>query len=170
MVKGIGDADCKSAARFKAAEVIILAKSAGYGNAFACAWQPGGVRDPTGVKFHLSPFDGHVVTGSGPGWVRVGADEHRESFILAPDAIVKPWAEGGFEGLSEANFAAIQALSPEIALLGTGARQRFPHPRLYRALIDARIGVEIMDSAAAARTYNIIAAEGRRVVAGLMLP
>ena len=62
------------------------------------------------------------------------------------------------------------ALKPEIALLGTGAKQRFPHPRLYRALIDAGIGVEVMDSAAAARTYNIIAAEGRRVVAGLVLP
>ena len=55
-------------------------------------------------------------------------------------------------------------------LLGTGARQRFPHPRLYRMLIDAGIGVEVMDSAAAARTYNIIAAEGRRVAAALLLP
>jgi len=128
------------------------------------------VPDPTSVKFHLSPFDGNIVTGTGPGWVRVGADEHRESFILAPDTILKPWAAGGFEGLSEADFAALLALKPEIALLGTGAKQRFPHPRLYRALIDARIGVEVMDSAAAARTYNIIASEGRRVVAGLLLP
>jgi uncharacterized protein len=122
------------------------------------------------VKFHLSQPEGNVVTGSGPGWVRVGSDEHRESLVIASDAIVKPWAAGGFDALDEADFQRIRALSPEIVLFGTGARQRFPHPRLYRALTDAGIGVEVMDSAAAARTYNIIAAEGRRVVAAILLP
>ena len=122
------------------------------------------------MKFHLSQPDGNVVTGSGPGWVRVGADEHRESLVIAPDTIVKPWATGGFEALDEADFQRLRTLSPEIVLFGTGVRQRFPHPRLYRSLIDAGIGVEVMDSAAAARTYNIIAAEGRRVVAAILLP
>jgi uncharacterized protein len=122
------------------------------------------------VKFHLSQAEGNVVTGSGPGWVRVGPDEHRESLVIAPDTIVKPWSSGGFDMLTEDDFVRVRALAPEIVLLGTGARQRFPHPRLYRALTDAGIGVEIMDSAAAARTYNIIAAEGRRVAAALLLP
>ena len=53
-------------------------------------------------------------------------------------------------------------------LLGTGARQRFPHPRLYRALTDAGIGVECMDTPAACRTYNILVAEDRRVVAAIL--
>jgi uncharacterized protein len=97
-------------------------------------------------------------------------DEHRTSFLLAPDAIVAPWAGGGFDGLDDAEFAAVLALAPEIVLLGTGGRQRFPHPRVYRVLSEARVGVEVMDTAAAARTYNIIAAEGRRVVAALLLP
>lgn len=122
------------------------------------------------VKFHLSQAEGNVITATGPGWVRVGADEHRDSVVIAPDAIVKPWAEHGFEGLDENDFARIKSLQPEIVLLGTGTRQRFPHPRLYRALTNAGIGVEVMDSAAAARTYNIIAAEGRRVAAALLLP
>ena len=122
------------------------------------------------MKFHLSTTQGNVVTGCGPGWVRIGVEEQRDSFVVAPDALVKPWAKGGFEALSEDDFARIVALMPEIVLLGTGERQRFPHPRLYRALTDAGIGVEIMDSAAAARTYNIIAAEGRRVVAAILLP
>jgi hypothetical protein len=52
------------------------------------------------VKFHLSTAEGNVVTGTGPGWVRVGADEHRESHVLAPDTIVKPWA-ATFEALDE---------------------------------------------------------------------
>ena len=122
------------------------------------------------MKFHLSKAEGNVVTGTGPGWVRIGAAEHRASVVIAPEALLSPWAPGGFDGLSEDDFAAVQALAPEIVLLGTGARQRFPHPRLYRALTDAGIGVEVMDSAAAARTYNIIAAEGRRVAAALLLP
>ena len=122
------------------------------------------------MKFHLSTAQGNVVTGCGPGWVRIGADEQRDSFVVAPDALVKPWAQGGFDALSEDDFAPIAALAPEIVLLGTGARQRFPHPRVYRALTAAGIGIEIMDSAAAARTYNIIAAEGRRVAAAILLP
>ncbi len=122
------------------------------------------------MKFHLSQAEGNVVTGSGPGWVRVGGSEHRASLVIAPDALVSPWAAGGFDALPEDDFAQVQALAPEIVLLGTGARQRFPHPRLYRALTNAGIGVEVMDSAAAARTYNIIAAEGRRVAAALLLP
>lgn len=122
------------------------------------------------MKFHLSQAAGNVVTGAGPGWVRIGADEHRTGFAVAPDAIVEPWAREGFEALTEADFQALRELAPEIVLVGTGARQRFPHPRLYRMLIDAGIGVEIMDTSAAARTYNIIAAEDRRVVAGLILP
>ena len=109
------------------------------------------------------------MTGTGPGWVRVGTDEYRTSFVLVPDAIVSPWASA-FETLSEADFEPVRALAPELVLLGTGARQRFPHPRIYRALSDAGIGVEVMDSAAAARTYNIVAAEGRRVAAALILP
>jgi uncharacterized protein len=58
---------------------------------------------------------------------------------------------------------------PEVALLGTGSRQRFPHPRLSRALNEARIGLEVMTTAAACRTYNILMAEGRKVAAALLL-
>jgi uncharacterized protein len=122
------------------------------------------------MKFHLSRGEGNVVTGTGPGWVRVGVDEYRNSFVLTADTVVARWGRGGFDALVEDDFARIRALDPEIVLLGTGARQRFPHPRLYRTLIDAGIGVEVMDSAAAARTYNIIAAEGRRVAAAFILP
>lgn len=140
-----------------------------YRNAQYATRAPSVASTPPLVKFHLSLAEGNVVTGSGPGWVRVGADEHRESLVIVPDAIVKPWA-ATFESLTPADFDRVGALAPEIVLLGTGARQRFPHPRLYQALTAAHIGVEVMDSGAAARTYNIIAAEGRRVAAALILP
>ena len=75
----------------------------------------------------------------------------------------------GFDALVAEDFAAIAALAPEVALLGTGSALRFPHPRLTRALVDARIGLEVMDTAAACRTFNILAAEGRRVAAAVFV-
>jgi len=79
------------------------------------------------------------------------------------------WAPGGFDALTESDFAALAALKPEVALFGSGATMRFPHPRLTRALTEARIGLEVMDTPAACRTYNILAAEGRRVAAAILV-
>ena len=121
------------------------------------------------MKFHLSTSSGNVVTGIGAGWVRIGATEYRESFVMTPDAIATGFAPAGFEGLAESDFARLLDGDPEVVLLGTGRRLRFPEPRLTRALADAHVGLEVMDTAAACRTYNILAAEGRRVVAALML-
>ena len=75
----------------------------------------------------------------------------------------------GFEALAESDFEAIRTLGPEILLLGTGDRQRFPAPSLLRPLIEARIGYEIMDLPAACRTFNILASEGRKVAAALLI-
>ncbi len=78
------------------------------------------------------------------------------------------WAPGGFEGLSEDDFGQLLALKPELVVFGTGSRLRFAAPRLQRTLINARIGVETMDTAAACRTYNVLLGEGRCVVAALL--
>jgi uncharacterized protein len=121
------------------------------------------------LKFHLQAASGNVITGFGVGWIRVGATEYRESFLLDPTEVVAGWGRGGFDALGADDFARMLALQPQIAILGTGARQRFPHPRLYRVLTEAGIGLEVMDTAAACRTYNIIAGEGRKVVAGLLI-
>ena len=82
--------------------------------------------------------------------------EYRDNLLVTPERIVQGWAAGGFEHLTEADFAALAALAPEVALLGTGATLRFPHPRLMRALVDAGIGLEVMDTPAACRTFNIL--------------
>ena len=121
------------------------------------------------MKFHLSAAAGNVVTGLGPDWIRIGAVEYRESVVLTPEAVATGWATSGFEGLAEDDFARLLAHKPEVVLLGTGAAIRFPHPRLTRALTDAGVGVEVMDTPAACRTYNILAAEGRSVVAALLV-
>jgi len=121
------------------------------------------------MKFHLQPSASNVVTCTGPGWVRIGATEYRDNLVLLPDAIVEGWAPDGFAALGEPDFAALLAHAPEMVLLGTGERQRFPHPRLYQALSAARVGVEVMDTRAACRTFNILVAEDRRVAAAIIV-
>ncbi len=121
------------------------------------------------MKFHLSTSTGNIVTGLGPGWVRIGAIEYRENLVLTPAAIAVGWAASGFEGLAEEDFAGLLSYAPDVVLFGAGSAIRFPEPRLTRALAEARVGLEVMDTAAACRTFNILAAEGRSVVAALLL-
>jgi uncharacterized protein len=121
------------------------------------------------MKFHLAAAIGNVVTGLGPGWVRICAQEYRTNIVLTSTEVATGWAAGGFDALTEAELASLLVRAPEIVLLGTGATIRFPHPRLTRALAEARVGLEVMDTAAACRTFNILAAEGRRVVAALLV-
>lgn len=121
------------------------------------------------MKFHLQSANAHIVTGSGPGWVRVGQVEYRTNIVLLPDAVIEGWAPRGFRALQEPDFAALLAHAPEMVLLGTGRRQQFAHPRLLRSLAAARVGVEAMDTRAACRTFNILVAEDRRVAAALVV-
>ena len=121
------------------------------------------------MKFHLATTTGNVVTGLGPGWVRIGSTEYRENLVLTPAKIATGWAAAGFEGLADSDFASLLPHKPELVLFGAGPTIRFPHPRLTRALTEARIGLEVMDTPAACRTFNILAAEGRSVVAALLL-
>lgn len=121
------------------------------------------------MKFHLSTAKGNIVTGLGPGWVRIGGTDYRDNLVLTPEAVVPGFAASGFDALTEDEFAALLAHKPEVVLFGTGASIRFPHPSVTRALTDAGVGLEVMDTPAACRTYNILAAEGRAVVAALLL-
>jgi uncharacterized protein len=101
--------------------------------------------------------------------VRIGEAEYRQNLVVTPETIATGWAPAGFTALTESDFAALLQHRPELVLLGTGATQRFPHPRLLCTLSDARVGVEVMDTRAACRTFNILIAEDRRVVAALVL-
>jgi uncharacterized protein len=85
-----------------------------------------------------------------------------------PDAVSKCEITD-FDQLTAEHFAQLAELKPEVVLLGTGKTQRFIHPRLSRALTEAGIGVECMDTAAACRTYNFLMAEGRQVAAVLLI-
>ncbi|HUN67823.1 MAG TPA: Mth938-like domain-containing protein [Burkholderiales bacterium] len=115
----------------------------------------------------LAPSALNTITGYGEGYVMINAARHEANLIVLPERIL-PWEVAGFAALEEAHFKVFAELNLEILLLGTGPRQRFPHPRLTRALAERRIGVEAMDLQAACRTYNILMAEERRVAAALL--
>lgn len=122
------------------------------------------------MKLHADPLTHlNTVTAYGPGFIEINKVRHDFSLIVAPDQPLARWSATDFETLTADDFAALLALSPEVALIGTGSRQRFPHPRLTSPLTAARVGIEVMDTPAACRTYNILMAEGRRVVAAFLL-
>ncbi len=96
--------------------------------------------------------------------------ELRRSFVLMPDRVVEDWPVPSIDALDAAAIEALLALEPELVLLGSGARQAFPARELLLPLLRRGIGVEVMDNAAASRTYNLLAGEGRRVAAAFILP
>lgn len=122
------------------------------------------------MKLHLSHAPGvNLITGYGEGYVQVNERRHETSLIVLPDRVLPDWEVREFAALTALHLGALSALEPEIVLLGTGRRHRFPAPALLADLIMADIGLEVMDTRAACRTYNILVAEGRRVAAALIL-
>ena len=121
------------------------------------------------MKLHAdTPTTQNTVTAYGPGFVEINRVRHTTNLIVTPDH-VEPWPVAAFEALDTASFERLRDLRSEVVLLGTGSRQRFPHPRLTRPLTEARVGLEVMDTQAACRTYNILVAESRKVSAALFV-
>lgn len=121
------------------------------------------------MKLHASaPTHLNTFTGYGEGFVQLNGERRESSLLVLPERVMD-WPPASFEALAEAHFALIAELQPEVVLLGTGARLRFPHPRLTASLARAGIGLEVMDVQAACRTYNILMAEERVVAAALLL-
>jgi uncharacterized protein len=120
------------------------------------------------VKLHATrPSGVNTITGYGEGYVMVNGERRSSSVVVLPDRL-EEWPAKTFDQLSADDFQFLKTLGAEIVLLGTGARQRFPHPRLTGALAQAGIGLEVMDLQAACRTYNILVAEERKVAAALL--
>lgn len=121
------------------------------------------------MKLQADRMEGqNAIARHGPGGVAVNGTEHHTSVLVPWQGRVAAWPVGDFASLDERHFEAVAALAPELVIFGSGARLRFPKPLLLRPLIDRRIGVETMDTAAACRTYNVLLAEGRSVVAALL--
>ena len=102
--------------------------------------------------------------------VVVGDRRMTRSFALTGERLMESWGPTDVAGIDEAACAGLLGLAPELVLLGTGARQRFPAHAVLAQFLTKGIGIEVMDNAAAARTFNVLVAEGRRVVAAFILP
>ncbi len=123
------------------------------------------------MQLTQDPAEGYLfVRACTPGAITIVDRALTKSFLLAPDRVVEDWPVTQAAQFDIAAADAIAALQPEVVLLGTGARQVFPSREALAALLRRRIGVEVMDNAAASRTYNLLASEGRRAVAAFMLP
>lgn len=121
------------------------------------------------MKLQPDTFDTLAITGHGPGWVAVNGEKVHHSVVIRSVGTQADWGCARFEDLTEAHFERLAEPRPEVVLFGSGERLRFPPPRLLRALVERRIGVETMDTQAACRTYNILAGEGRQVVVALLI-
>ena len=114
------------------------------------------------------PQGQNAITAYGPGFVTINAQTYRHSLIVGHDRLLPDWPVAKPEDLSSEHLAGLDQ-GCDVVLLGTGAKQRFPPRGILQPLLAKRIGVEIMDTAAACRTYNILLAEGRAVVAALII-
>lgn len=122
------------------------------------------------MKLHLQSAEGvHMITAYGDGYISVNGVRHEHSLIVLPERVINNWQAAEAKLLTAGHFSVLAGLELEILLLGTGAKLCFPSPRLVHAMAQQGIGLEVMDTFAACRTYNILAAEGRKVAAALTL-
>ena len=121
------------------------------------------------MKLHnTSTQQYQTVTSYEENGVEINLIPFNTSLVVLPEIAPTPWSVSSFDALTIENFEQINAISPDVVILGTGMRQRFVHPRLTAPLTARRIGVECMDNQAACRTYNILMAEGRKVALALI--
>lgn len=121
------------------------------------------------MKLQADRIDGrNAIARHGPDGVIVNGNQYTHSVVVPWDGDVAGWPVRDFGQLEAEHFDRLIDLRPQLVIFGSGARLRFPPPRLLAGLMAAGIGVESMDNAAACRTYNVLLAEGRQVVAALL--
>ena len=121
------------------------------------------------MKLHPDQSEAPSVGAIGPGWLLLDGERIDRSVVFSSKGASRPWDCHRFEALRAADFEALIEQGCELVLFGSGQRIRFPRPEWIAPLIVRGIGIETMDMAAACRTYNVLAAEGRHVVAAILL-
>ncbi len=122
------------------------------------------------MKFTLdNPSADYVFGHYGDGVLKVNQTDHHSSLIIFPDALIQDWPVKSIDDLQISHFDDIVKREPDIVLLGTGLQQRFPPVEFRRSLVQAGLNLEIMDTAAACRTYNLLVSEGRDVAAAVII-
>ena len=121
------------------------------------------------MKLQPDQSEAQTISGYGPGWVGVGGERITHSVIICSRGDRIAWSPSRFEDLDLAHFEQLAQTQAEVVIFGSGSRIRFPRPAWLQPLMARRIGLETMDTAAACRTYNILAQEGRDVAVALLL-
>ena len=122
------------------------------------------------MKIHLeSGLGQNLIRAYAPGRVTINEEVYTTSLIVTPGQLVTAWPPAGFADLQASHFEMLVELKPEVVILGTGAQLLFPAPPLTRSLVEAGIGLEVMNTGAACRTYNFLMSDGRRVAAALLM-
>ena len=121
------------------------------------------------IQLETGNHQRHYIRTYEPGRVVLHEDVYTTSLIVTPEQIISDWPPQVFSDLDQSHFDIIAELGPEIVILGTGRHLRFPASAVTRPLITANIGLEVMDTGAACRTFNILLSEERRVVVALLM-
>ena len=111
----------------------------------------------------------NLIRSYATGEVRIGETVIRRSCLVKADRLIADWRPQTVADISVADLEAVLALQPEVVVIGSGPKQQFPAPEILGAVLSRGVGCEVMDTGAACRTYNILASEGRTVVAALLL-
>lgn len=123
------------------------------------------------MKFHADPLQDFSIKAHGQGWVQLMQERIEQSVILGSEGLKEMWDCPSFAQLTAQHLERVAQLGSQaqVVLLGTGQRNRFPPPAWLKPFVQYQLGVEVMDTAAACRTYNVLVGEGRKVVAALIL-
>lgn len=125
------------------------------------------------MKLQPDRLDVQSILAYGAGWVGLGSNGIAEkidySIVIGSRGEKFAWNCPRFERLTAEHFAQLASLKPELVIFGSGSHLQFPPPTYLQSLMAHRIGLETMDTLAACRTYNILAAEGRHVIAALLI-
>lgn len=122
------------------------------------------------MKFALTDeTNGYTIQSYSDESVVIDNAIYRSNLVILPNRLLPGWRPDSFQDLESGDFEKLVELKPDLVILGTGKQQQFPLPKLYQSLVIAGIGLEIMTTPAACRTYNILVSEGRMVAAALIL-
>jgi len=120
------------------------------------------------MKLQPDQFNVPFISAYEPGWIEVNGHKYTGSLVISSESGCSTWSVGQFEALNAEYFHELMQFKPELIVFGSGHTLRFPKPIWLAGLMQRGIGVETMDTPAACRTYNILASEGRRVLAALL--
>jgi uncharacterized protein len=121
------------------------------------------------MKLQPDRIETQSVTAYGSGWIAIQGEKITHSVLITSEGIHLDWQCQRFEDLGPQHFAQLAELDVELVIFGSGERLRFPKPEWQVGLMQSRVGLETMDTQAACRTYNILAGEGRKVAAALLV-